>query len=323
MKVLVTGGAGYIGSHMVRMLIEHKNSVVVLDDLSTGFQKSVLGANIVIGSLCDKEFLDSVFAANEFDVVMHFAGASLVSESVINPAKYYSNNLIGTINLLNALNKFEISNLVFSSSASVFGIPNYLPIDERHVQAPINPYGRSKSIIESILNDYSIAYGIRSVSLRYFNAAGASLDGKIGELHDPETHLIPLVLQAAKHDQEFIIFGDDYDTADGTCIRDYIHVLDICDAHLLSANYLISGGETCSYNLGNGNGYSTKQIVKVAEAVVRKKIKINIGPRRHGDPPVLISNSNKIKNDLAWVPKFFNIEDIINHAWAWEINSRF
>jgi UDP-glucose 4-epimerase len=315
------GGAGYIGSHMVRILIDEGNSVVVFDDLSTGFQKSVLGAKIIIGSLCDKVFLDSVFANHDFDAVMHFGGASIVAESVINPAKYYNNNLVGAINLFDALIKFKIFNLVFSSSASIFGIPNYLPIDENHRQAPINAYGRTKSIIESILNDYSTAYGMRSVSLRYFNAAGASLDGKIGELHDPETHLIPLVLKAAKSDKEFVIFGNDYDTEDGTCVRDYIHVLDICNAHLLALNYIISGAKTCSYNLGNGNGYSIKQIIKAAETVVGKKIKLNIGPRRPGDPPSLISNSNKIKKDLAWTPKFYDIEDIIAHAWFWELNS--
>jgi UDP-glucose 4-epimerase len=320
MKILVTGGAGYIGSHMVRMLAELNHEVVTFDDLSSGFRDAVLYGEFVEGSLHDNSALSKLFGTHQFDAVVHFAGSIVVSESVREPAKYYQNNLVGSLNLFDAMRKHGVKNLVFSSTAAIFGTPQYVPIDEVHPQAPINPYGMTKWVTEQILRDFDVAYGLRSTALRYFNAAGASPDAVLGERHDPETHLIPLALRAADGEiPELTVFGTDYDTPDGTCIRDYIHILDLCDAHVLALRHLANGGESRAYNLGNGQGYSVKEVIQAAERISKKKIPVIYGPRRAGDPPRLVANANKIQQDWGWSPRFAKLEQIIEHAWQWEM----
>lgn len=321
-KILVTGGAGYIGSHMVRMLNERGYAVVTFDDLSAGFRDAVLGGEFVQGSLHDKTALRALFGSHQFDAVMHFAGSIAVGESVRDPAKYYHNNLVCTLNLLDAMRTRGVNKLVYSSTAAIFGVPQYVPIDEAHPQAPINPYGVTKWMTERILRDYDAAYGLRSVSLRYFNAAGAAPDAALGERHDPETHLIPLALRAAKGGLlQLTVFGTDYETPDGTCIRDYVHIMDLCDAHLLALHHLTScDGESRAYNLGNGQGHSVKEVIQVAESVSGKKIPVQYGPRRAGDPPRLVADASKIRNDWGWSPRFRALEQIIVHAWGWEVS---
>jgi len=320
MKILVTGGAGYIGSHMVRMLTELGHAVVTFDDLSSGFRDAVMYGEFVQGSLHDKFALSALFGAHQFDAVVHFAGSIVVSESVREPAKYYQNNLVGALNLFDAMRTHGVNVLVFSSTAAIFGVPQYVPIDEAHLQAPINPYGMTKWVTEQILRDYDAAYGLRSIALRYFNAAGASPDAVLGERHDPETHLIPLALRAATGEiPELTVFGTDYDTPDGTCIRDYIHIVDLCDAHMLALQHLTNGGESRAYNLGNGQGYSVKEVIQVAERISGKKIPVQYGPRRAGDPPRLVANARKIHKDWGWSPRFAALEQIIEHAWRWEV----
>lgn len=319
MKILVVGGAGYIGSHMVRMLDGLGHAVVTFDDLSTGFRDAVLGGEFVQGSLHDPAALKQLFAAHAFDAVVHFAGSIAVGESVRDPAKYYRNNLSGTLNLLDAMRERGVNKIVFSSTAAIFGHPQYVPIDEVHPQVPINPYGMTKWVTERILQDYDAAYGLRSVALRYFNAAGAAPDAALGERHDPETHLIPLALRAAKGVlAELTVFGTDYDTPDGTCIRDYIHVVDLCSAHVLALQHLQAGGESRAYNLGNGQGYSVKEVIEVAEKVTGKKIPLRYGPRRAGDPPRLVADASRIRQDWGWAPEFGDLETIVEHAWRWE-----
>lgn len=320
MKLLVAGGAGYIGSHMVRMLNTLGHAVVTFDDLSAGFRDAVLGGEFVQGSLHDKAALGALFGSHQFDAVVHFAGSIAVGESVRDPAKYYQNNLTGTLNLLDAMRAHGANKMVFSSTAAIFGVPQYIPIDEQHQQLPINPYGMTKWITERVLRDYDAAYGIRSVALRYFNAAGASPDAALGERHDPETHLIPLALCAAKGElTELTVFGTDYDTPDGTCIRDYIHIVDLCNAHVLALQHLTSGGESRAYNLGNGQGYSVKEVIQVAERVSGKKVPVQYGPRRAGDPPRLVADASKIRKDWSWTPRFADLEIIVKHAWQWEL----
>jgi UDP-glucose 4-epimerase len=278
MKILVVGGAGYIGSHMVLMLAEQGAEVVVLDDLSSGGAEAVLHGKLVQGSIEDAGLLERLFAAGNFDGVMHFASFIQVGESVQHPAKYYRNNVTNTINLLDAMVRNGVTNFIFSSTAAIFGQPEYVPIDEAHPKQPINPYGRSKWMVEQVLQDYEKAYRLRSVCLRYFNAAGADPKARIGENHNPETHLIPLLLQVASGRRESAqIFGQDYDTPDGTCIRDYIHIVDLCAAHSLALAYLIGGGASAAYNLGNGNGFSVREVVDA--------------PRRAGDPARLVADS--------------------------------
>lgn len=320
MKILVAGAAGYIGSHMVRMLDQLGHAIVAFDDLSAGFRDAVLGGEFVQGSLHDAALLDSLFGAHRFDAVVHFAGSIVVSESVRDPARYYQNNLAGTLNLLDAMRAHGVNKLVFSSTAAIFGVPQYVPIDEQHPQAPINPYGMTKWVTERILRDYDAAYGLRSVALRYFNAAGAAPDAALGERHNPETHLIPLALRAAAGVlPRLTVFGTDYDTPDGTCIRDYIHIVDLCDAHVLALQHLSSGGESRAYNLGNGQGYSVKEVIQVAERVSGKTIPVQYGPRRAGDPPRLVADASRIKRDLGWLPRFGELGQIVQHAWGWEV----
>lgn len=319
-KVLVVGGAGYIGSHMVWLLGQRGVEVVVLDNLSSGHRDAVIHGQFVHGDIADRLVLDKLFAAHDFDAVMHFASFIQVGESVLEPAKYYQNNVSNTLNLLNAMLAHGVKNFIFSSTAATFGEPNYVPIDERHPQQPINPYGRTKLMIEQALADYDQAYGLRSVCLRYFNAAGAHPEALLGERHDPETHLIPLVLQAASGRRSAIsVFGRDYDTPDGTCVRDYIHVLDLADAHWLALTYLAQGGASNAFNLGNGDGYSVQAVIDTALAVTGRPILVLDQPRRAGDPARLVADAAKCREVLGWKPVYADLAHIIEHAWRWEL----
>jgi UDP-glucose 4-epimerase len=323
-KILVVGGAGYIGSHMVKMLSKSGKEVIVLDNLSTGFRDMVKYGKLVIGDLADMNLLENLFHEHQFDGVMHFAANSLVGESMTNPAKYYRNNVSNTLNLLDVMVRNKVKHFIFSSTAATFGEPEYSPIDEKHPQNPINPYGSSKLMIERILKDYADAYDLNSVSLRYFNACGADPEGEIGECHDPETHLIPLILQAASGRRDAItVFGRDYATEDGTCIRDYIHINDLCSAHALGLEKILkeNTGEALMYNLGNGNGFSVQEVIDVVKTVVSKDNKtltVNEGERRAGDPAILVADAKKATQELQWKPVYNNLEIIIEHAWAWE-----
>lgn len=317
-SVLVVGGAGYIGSHMVRLLKERKLNAVVLDDLSSGFADAVSGAELLIGDVGDNQFLNSVFEARKIDTVMHFASFIEVSESVVQPDKYYENNVGKTLTLLGAMARHGVRNFIFSSSAAIFGNPLHDLIDETHSQTPINPYGRSKWIVESLLPDYESAYGIRHVCLRYFNAAGAQPDTSLGERHDPETHLIPLAINAALgRGPALKIFGDDYPTPDGTCVRDYIHVCDLAAAHLRALQHLRSAGVSLKLNLGCGSGYSVIQVLETVGRVIGQPVPYTVVERRKGDPPVLVANGRQARKKLGWSPAFSQLEVIIAHAVAW------
>jgi UDP-glucose 4-epimerase len=320
-EVLVVGGCGYIGSHMVECLLDSSFKVVVLDDLSTGYKDSLLGGELVLGSCGDRILLDKLFTEHKFDAVLHFASFIQVGESVLNPDKYYRNNTLNTLVLIEAMKDYGVKKFIFSSSAAVFGNPVYIPIDEKHPCAPINPYGSSKYFVECLLRDFDTAYDFRSVVLRYFNAAGADPKSRIGERHNPETHLLPLALQFAlgRNKSPLKIFGNDYDTPDGTCIRDYIHVSDLCDAHLLALNYLWQGGETSSFNLGNGKGFSVQEIISMVNQVSGSEVSCKYENRRIGDPSVLIADSTRAREVLGWKPKFDDIETITRHAWQWEL----
>lgn len=324
MHVLICGGAGYIGSHMVKLLAEQGYSVTIFDNLSTGHREAVKWGTLVQGDLLDTGALEALFKSNQFDAVMHFSAKSLVGESVEKPALYYLNNVIGSYNLLEQMRLHDVNKFVFSSTAATFGNPQTATIDESHPQVPINPYGRTKLAVEYILGDYAQAYGLRSVSLRYFNAAGADPSGMIGESHDPETHLIPNVLKAVLGaGSNLRIFGDDYDTADGTCIRDYIHVNDLCEAHLLALKYMDTQDGAQAYNLGNGKGFSVLEVLNAAMSVVGKKIPYEIVERRPGDPATLVANSQLVTEQLNWKPVFTQIDEIINTAWNWHNNSSY
>lgn len=317
--ILVVGGAGYIGSHMVWFLGRKGVDVVTLDNLSSGHRDAVLHGQFVQGDIADRLILDKVFSEHKFDAVMHFASFIQVAESVQDPAKYYQNNVVNTLNLLNAMRAHGVDKFIFSSTAAIFGEPEYIPIDEAHPKQPINPYGRSKLMVEQALADYDHAYGLKSVCLRYFNAAGAHPDGLLGERHDPETHLIPLVLQAASGCRPHItVFGRDYDTPDGTCIRDYVHILDLAEAHWLALQYLQSEGKTTAYNLGNGNGYSVNEVIDAACRVTGQAIPVQEGARRDGDPARLVAEAAKIKQELGWQPVYADLNTIVEHAWRWD-----
>ncbi|MBI4756206.1 MAG: UDP-glucose 4-epimerase GalE [Betaproteobacteria bacterium] len=320
MKVLVVGGAGYIGAHMVDTLVQAGHEVSTLDNFSTGHREAVLGGDIIEGDLADRDGLRKLFSVRRLDAVMHFAASALVGESVANPALYYRNNVSNTLNLLEAMVEAGVRNFVFSSTAAVFGEPESLPIDEAHPKHPINPYGRTKRMVEEMLGDFDAAYGLRSVSLRYFNAAGADPAARIGERHDPETHLIPLVLQAASGRRACVrVFGRDYDTRDGTCVRDYIHVLDLCQAHLLALDHLRRGGESTALNLGNGDGYSVQEVIDVARRVSDRPIRVEDADRRAGDPARLVADASAARRVLGWAPRFGDLETIVTHAWNWEL----
>jgi UDP-glucose 4-epimerase len=317
-NVLVVGGAGYIGSHMVKRLGQRGCQVTTLDDLSSGHRDAVPIGDFVQGSFADEDLLDRLLDRG-FDAVMHFASFIQVGESVQQPAKYYQNNVVNTLKLLDAMRAHGVNNFIFSSTAATFGEPKYTPIDERHPQKPINPYGRTKLMIEQVLADYDAAYGLKSVCLRYFNAAGADPDGQLGERHDPETHLIPLILQAASGRRPHIsVFGRDYDTPDGTCIRDYIHIQDLCSAHWLALQSLMNGADSKAYNLGNGSGFSVQEVIDTAEQVTGRKIPVIDAPRREGDPARLVADSTLASKQLGWEPQYGDLATIIDHAWKWE-----
>ena len=319
MKILVVGGAGYIGSHMVKQLAQAGNDVITLDNLSYGYRDAVKYGEFVEGDLGDDSVLDSIFGPGDIDAVMHFAGFIQVGESVIKPSMYYHNNVVNTFTLLDAMLRHHVKNFIFSSTAAIFGEPDYTPIDERHNKQPINPYGHSKLMIEQVLDDYDKAYGMRSTCLRYFNAAGADPDGELGERHVPETHLIPLILQAASGRRGDIkVFGDDYATDDGTCVRDYIHINDLCGAHSLALQKMMSTDRSARYNLGNGKGFSVKQVIDVAKEVSGNDFKVSIEPRRAGDPAVLVADATLARKELNWQPKFADLKDIVKTAWSWE-----
>jgi UDP-glucose 4-epimerase len=317
-QVLVVGGAGYIGSHMVKMLGRHGCSVTTLDDLSSGHRDAVFCGDFVQGDMGDRALLDAVLSKG-FDAVMHFASFIQVGESVQQPAKYYQNNVVNTLTLLDAMRAHGVDRFIFSSTAATFGEPRYSPMDERHPQQPINPYGRTKLMVEQVLADYEQAYGLRSVSLRYFNAAGADPEGQLGERHEPETHLIPLVLQAASGRRPHIgVFGRDYDTPDGTCVRDYIHIEDLCSAHWLALQSLMGGAGSQAYNLGNGQGFSVQEVIDTAQQVTGRSIAVVNGSRRAGDPARLVADSSLIREKLGWQPRYADLATIVAHAWAWE-----
>lgn len=317
--ILVVGGAGYIGSHAVKELLKEGYQVVIYDNLSTGHKELVSKqAAFVLGDLANIEQLRLVFSQYPITAVMHFAANAYVSESVVNPQKYYINNVRNTLNLLQVMLEFGVKYFIFSSTCATYGMPVELPITEKHVQNPINPYGRTKWMVEQILKDYSTAYDFHYVALRYFNAAGADIDGEIGEWHEPETHLIPLVLDTAIGNREYLsVFGDDYDTKDGTCIRDYIHVTDLAQAHVLALAYLQKTKQSDVFNLGNGEGFSIREIINIAKKVTGKDIPIKIEARRAGDPDQLIGSSQKAMEQLGWKPQFNKIETIIETAWEW------
>ena len=319
MKVLVVGGAGYIGSHMVKMLLGEGHDVITFDNLSSGYRDAVVGGTFVEADLADKAALDEVFVKHTPDAVMHFASYIQVGESVRHPDKYYLNNFTNTMNLLDAMVKHEVNYFIFSSTAAVFGEPEYVPIDEAHAKNPLNPYGRSKLMVEQALGDYERAYGIKSVCLRYFNAAGADPEGQLGERHEPETHLIPLVLQAISGRRDNItVFGRDYDTPDGTCIRDYIHIVDLCSAHSLALRKLMETNISRRYNLGNGAGFSVQEVIAAAQKVTGKPIKVAEGERREGDPARLVADASLARSELGWKPVYADLDTIIQHAWQWE-----
>ncbi|MCM3289097.1 UDP-glucose 4-epimerase GalE [Paenibacillus sp. MER 180] len=318
MAVLVTGGAGYIGSHTVAELLARGEEVVIVDSLETGHKDAVLGGTLHIGDIRDSAFLDSVFAQHSIDAVIHFAAYSLVGESMSNPAKYYDNNVHGTLVLLEAMRKHQVSRIVFSSTAATYGEPERTPIEETEATNPTNVYGETKLTMERMMRWFDQAHDIRYVSLRYFNAAGAHANGKIGEDHRPETHLIPLVLQTALGQRkEMKVFGNDYPTADGTCIRDYIHVSDLADAHVLAVEYLRGGGQSDVFNLGSGNGFSVLEVIQTAERVTGRSVPTVVEERRAGDPAVLIASANKAKSVLGWNPKRDDLNVLIESAWKW------
>ncbi len=320
MSILVTGGAGYIGSHTVRYLKEKNEDVIVLDNLQTGYKESVDVEKFYKLDLRDKE-IDRVFKENEITGVIHFAANSLVGVSVREPYEYYDNNVYGTLCLLKAMMENNVKNIVFSSTAAVYGEPKNIPILESDLTIPTNPYGETKLTMEKMMKWFDNAYGTKYVSLRYFNAAGAHEKGDIGECHNPETHLIPLILQVPLGEREKVsIFGDDYDTPDGTCIRDYIHVWDLADAHYLAYKYMLDGNNSEIFNLGSGNGFSVKEVVDVARRVTGHEIPAEIADRRPGDPAVLVASSDKIKKTLGWNPQRTNLEEIIQDAWRFHKN---
>lgn len=319
--ILIVGGAGFIGSHMVNMLGRLGCQVTTLDDLSSGHRDAVLAGEFVQGSCGNRALLDQVLARG-FDAVMHFASFIQVGESVQHPDKYYQNNVVNTITLLDAMRAHGVKRFIFSSTAATMGEPQYIPIDERHPQQPINPYGRSKLMVEQLLADYDKAYDFKSVCLRYFNAAGADPEGQLGERHDPETHLIPLILQAASGRRPHItVFGRDYDTPDGTCIRDYIHIQDLCSAHWLAVQSLLQGAGSQAYNLGNGTGFSVQEVIDAAQRVTGITIPVAEGPRRAGDPARLVADSRLAREQLGWQPQYAELDTIIGHAWQWEVKS--
>lgn len=324
MRVLVCGGAGYIGSHMARWLHREGVEVVVLDNLSTGHRQAVQWGSLIQADLLEPASLDAALQGQHFDAVMHFCARSLVGESVAKPYDYYSNNVAGTLNLLSAMHRHGLNRIVFSSTAAVFGIPQTRYIDERHAKVPINPYGASKLMAERILEDAAQAYGLRSVVLRYFNAAGAAGDGVIGEAHTPETHLIPNVLKAALGQGSGLkVFGTDYQTEDGTCVRDYVHVEDLAQAHWLALSFMDRCEGSHAFNLGNGHGFSVLQVIQRAVEVTGRDIPYEVAGRRAGDPAVLVASSDRAISELGWKPRHVELDTILADAWRWHLSPRF
>ncbi len=319
MSVLVTGGAGYIGSHTVYKLIEEGRDVVIIDNLETGHMEAINPkAKFYKGDVRDKEFLNKVFSSENIEAVIHFAANSLVGESMKNPLKYYDNNVYGTKVLLESMLNNGINKIVFSSTAATYGEPEKLPIEETDKTEPSNTYGETKLAMEKMFKWTSKAHNLKYVSLRYFNACGAHYSGNIGEAHNPETHLIPIVLQVPNGQREHVnIFGEDYNTKDGTCVRDYIHVTDLAQAHILAVDYLLNGGESNIFNLGNGKGFTVKEVIEVARKVTGNSIPAVVSPRRDGDPAQLIASSKKAKEILGWKPEHDSLEEIIQSAWNW------
>lgn len=326
MTVLVTGGAGYIGSHMVKLLAREGHQVTVFDNLCNGHRDAVGGAEFVEGDLRDRSAIARVFDGRRFDAVLHFAAFAYVGESVQDPGKYYVNNVTGTLNLLDAMRAAGVRRLVFSSTCSTYGDPVSLPMAEDHPQRPVNPYGMSKLMAERAMTDYGHAYGLRTIALRYFNAAGCDPEGELGERHDPESHLIPLVLREAHRvrdggnpaDTQLQVFGDDFDTPDGTCIRDYVHVTDLCAAHLLAVDRLQGGnGGFEAFNLGTGTGYSVKEVIETCRRVTGQDIRYRIVGRRAGDPARLVASAAHARGELGWRPRFDALEPIVETAWRW------
>ena len=320
MRILVTGGAGYIGSHAVRLFLARGHDVYVFDNLSLGHRAAVPAERLLVGDLTETQRLDQILLEKRIEAVVHFAAFTYVGESVKEPGKYYQNNLINTLNLLECLRRHRIGKFVFSSTAATYGTPQRVPITEDEPQLPINPYGQGKLAVERALADYARAYQWSYAALRYFNASGASPDGSIGEDHDPETHLIPLVIYAAMGKKPCIeIFGTDYPTPDGTCIRDYIHVDDLAEAHLLALERLEPGKEL-KYNLGIGKGYSVREVIRAVEQVTGKPVSVKEGARREGDPAVLVASSDKIQRELGWKPRYAELKPIVETAWNWHKN---
>jgi UDP-glucose-4-epimerase GalE len=325
--VLVSGGAGYIGSHMCRMLLQAGHSVIVLDNLARGHAEAVAGAELVAGDLRSQQDIANCLSSRQFDAVMHFAALAYVGESVVDPAAYYDNNVIGSINLLSAMRRTGLNRIVFSSTCATYGEPQEVPISESHPQQPVNPYGKTKLFVEHALRDHAEAYGLKSVSLRYFNAAGCDPSGELGERHDPETHLIPLVLIEALRlrsggdpaDSKLRVFGGDFDTPDRTCIRDYIHVNDLCSAHLLALDRLMEGkvAGAEAYNLGNGQGFSVLEVIAACRRVTGQEIQYRIVDRRAGDPGALVGSADRARDVLGWRPAIASLDDIVASAWNW------
>lgn len=317
-NILVVGGAGYIGSHTCKELLKRGYNPIVFDNLIYGHREFAKWGEFILGDLNDIEQIRLTFEKYRINSVMHFAAYAYVGESVEEPKKYYDNNVVATINLLNVMLEFNVKYFIFSSSCATYGNPEYLPIDEKHPQNPINPYGMSKLMVEAILKDYTNAYDFKFVSLRYFNASGCDPECEIGENHNPETHLIPLILDAAIGKRENIkVFGTDYDTRDGSAIRDYIHVIDLAQAHILALEYLFDKSDSEIFNLGNGQGFSVKEVIECAKKVTNKEIKVVYTDRRAGDPAILVGSSEKIINKLNWKPQYSKLEDIIKTAWDW------
>lgn len=321
MAILVTGGAGYIGSHTVAALLSQGKEVVVIDNLQSGHREAVLGGKFYEGDLRDKALLAKLFSENSIEAVIHFAANSLVGESMKAPVKYYDNNVYGTLCLLEAMDQADVRKIVFSSTAATYGEPEKVPIEESDPTRPTNVYGETKLTMERMMAWFDQVLGIKYVSLRYFNAAGAHEGGKIGEDHRPESHLIPLIIEAALGQRPSIqVFGDDYSTPDGTCVRDYIHVSDLADAHLRAVAHLLEGGSSDIFNLGNGQGFSVKQVIETVKSVTGRDFPVVISPRRSGDPAVLIASSDKARSVLGWQPSRDKLEDIIQSAWQWHEN---
>lgn len=319
MNVLVTGGAGYIGAHTCKLLAGHGFKPVAFDNLSYGHRDAVRWGTLVEGDICDTALLTRTMREHAIGAVVHFAAFAYVGESCKKPDIYYQNNVVGTLSLLNAMRAVSIKRIVFSSTCATYGEPVTVPMGENHPQAPINPYGATKFMVERMLQDFAAAFGLSAVALRYFNASGADPDGDVGERHDPETHLIPLALQAVDGGTPLTVFGNDYPTPDGTCIRDYIHVTDLAMAHVAALQKLAQtpDGQFLAYNLGNGRGFSVRQVLSGIEAVTGKTVPHSFGPRRGGDPPRLVADATLAKNDLAWTPRYAQLEQILQTAWAW------